>query len=82
MDKCGVVINGLIGPKLIRDYFTTGQSTKKTFNTQSILEWKKLQLVEFLGRIDFYYFIEYFLTVCIFKWSDGNDMVVFSPDIK
>jgi hypothetical protein len=28
MDKSGIVINGLIGPKLIRDYFTTGQSTK------------------------------------------------------
>ena len=29
MDKSGIVINGLIGPKLIRDYFTTGQSIKK-----------------------------------------------------
>jgi hypothetical protein len=29
MDKCGVVINGLIGPELIRDFFTTGQITKK-----------------------------------------------------
>ena len=29
MDKGGVVINGLIGPKAIRDFFTTGQFTKK-----------------------------------------------------
>ena len=28
MDKSGVVINGLMGPKTIRDFFTTEQFTK------------------------------------------------------
>jgi hypothetical protein len=51
MDKSGVVINGLIGPKVIRDFFTSGQFTKKHSIANEF--WKKqLQLVGFLGRID------------------------------
>ena len=46
MDKSGIVINGLIGPKLIRDFFTTGQFTKKKFNTLLNFGKKTIKIVK------------------------------------
>ena len=47
MNKSGVVINGLIGPKSIRDFFTPGQFTKK--NIQCPMNFGKKTIA--IGRI-------------------------------
>ena len=48
MDKSGVVINGLIGPKAIRDFFTSGQFTKKTHSIPNEF-WKENPIA--IGKI-------------------------------
>ena len=84
MDKSGIVINGLIGPKLIRDYFTTGQSTKKHSMPNEFWKENNCNLwnsyVQLIPNVSWNILWQFAFSNGLPLYGTG--IILFSPDIK